>query len=165
MYIVLVSSTGRKGPLAQGIEAQILGLYMAHFLGLVSLIVCVRACLCVWDLRACAYGDCVFVQRFCVCTRCVRVHYGDYQTMFLCLYPLRESLEVIQILNDPLVLALSVVQECCLLRHVDSRAKAPRGLDFAPHRHACESSICPRFLARIRGPLRSSLFAGPFFAA
>ena len=163
MYIVLVSSTGRKGPLAQGIEAQILGLYMAHFLGLVSLIVCVRVC--VWDLRACAYGVCVFVQRFCVCTRCVRVHYGDYQTMFLCLYPLRESLEVIQILSDLLVLALSVVQECCLLRHVDSRAKAPRGLDFAPHRHACESSICPRFLARIRGPLRSSLFAGPFFAA
>ena len=105
---------------------------------------------------------CVFLQRFCVCTRCVRVHYGDYQTMFLCLYPLRESLEVIQILSDLLVLALSVVQECCLLRHVDSRAKAPRGLDFAPHRHACESSICPRFLARIRGPLRSSLFAGPF---
>ena len=165
MYIVLVSSTGRKGPLAQGIEAQILGLYMAHFLGLVSLIVCV----CV---RVCVYGICVLVRtgfvclcKDSVCTRCVRVHYGDYPTMFLCLYPLRESLEVIQILSDLLVLALSVVQECCLLRHVDSRAKAPRGLDFAPHRHACESSICPRFLARIRGPLRSSLFAGPFFAA
>ena len=108
MYIVLVSSTGRKGPLAQRIKAQILGLYMAHFFGLVSLIVCVR----VWDLRACAYGVCVFVQRFCVCTRCVRVHYGDYHTQFLCLYPLRESLEVIQILNDLLVLALSEVQEC-----------------------------------------------------
>ena len=163
MYIVLVSSTGRKGPLAQGIEAQILGLYMAHFLGLVSLIVRVRVCV---------YGICVLVRTgfvcLCkdfVCTRCVRVNYGDYQTMFLCLYPLRESLEVIQILSDLLVLALSVVQECCLLRHVDSRAKAPSGLDFAPHRHACVSSICPRFLARIRGPLRSSLFAGPFFAA
>ena len=148
MYIVLVSSTGRKGPLAQGIEAQMLGLYMAHFLGLVSLIVCVCvfvcmgfACLCVRGLCACAKILCVYE----VCTGA----YGDYQTMFLCLYPL----------------ALSVVQECCLLRHVDSRAKAPRGLDFAPHRQACESSICPRFLARIRGPLRNSLFAGPFFAA
>ena len=85
------------------------------------------------------------------------MHYGDYQTMFLCSYPLRESPEVIQILSDLLVLVLSVVQECCLLRHVDSREKAPHGLDFAPHRHARE--------ARIRGPLRNSLFAGSFFAA
>ena len=58
MYIVLVSSTGRKGPLAQGIEAQILGLYMAHFLGLVSLIVCVRVCV---------YGICVLVRTGFVC--------------------------------------------------------------------------------------------------
>ena len=60
MYIVLVRSTGRKGPLAQGIEAQILGLYMAHFLGLVSLIVCV----CV---RVCVYGICVLVRTGFVC--------------------------------------------------------------------------------------------------
>ena len=82
MYIVLVSSTGRKGPLAQGIEAQILGLYMAHSLGLVSLIVCVRVCV---------YGICVLVRTgfVCLCKDfvCVRgvyirVHYGDYQTMF-----------------------------------------------------------------------------------
>ena len=165
MYIVLVSSTGRKGPLAQGIEAQILGLYMAHALGLLSLFVCVCVFVCMGFACLCVRGLCVCAKILCVCTRCVRVHYGDYQTMFLCLYPLRESLEVIQILSDLLVLALSVVQECCLLRHVDSRAKAPRGLDFAPHRHACESSICPRCLARIRGPLRSSLFAGPFFTA
>ena len=58
MYIVLVSSTGRKGPLAQRIEAQILGLYMAHFLGLVSLIVCVRVCV---------YGICVLVRTGFVC--------------------------------------------------------------------------------------------------
>ena len=58
MYIVLVSSTGWKGPLAQGIEAQILGLYMAHFLGLVSLIVCVRVCV---------YGICVLVRTGFVC--------------------------------------------------------------------------------------------------
>ena len=164
MYIVLVSSTGRKGASGPRDRSPDSGPLHGPLFG-PRQFNCVCACLCVWDLRACAYGVCVFVQRFCVYTRCVRVHYGDYQTMFLCLYPLRESLEVIQILSDLLVLALSVVQECCLLRHVDSRAKAPRGLDFAPHRHACESSICPRFLARIRGPLRSSLFAGPFFAA
>ena len=58
MYIVLVSSTGRRGPLATGIEAQILGLYMAHFLGLVNLIVCVR----VW-----VYGICVLVRTGFVC--------------------------------------------------------------------------------------------------
>ena len=103
------------------------------------------ACLCVWDLRACAYGVCVFVHGFCVRTKFVCVHYGDYQTMFLCLCPLREYLEVIQILSDLLVLALSVVQECCLLRHVDSRAKAPRGLDFAHRRHACDSPTSPIF--------------------
>ena len=60
MYIVLVSSTVRKGPLAQGIEAQILGLYMTHFFGLVSLIVCV----CV---RVCVYGICVLVRTGFVC--------------------------------------------------------------------------------------------------
>ena len=58
MYIVLVSRTGRKGPLAQRIEAQILGLYMAHFLGLVSLIVCVRVCV---------YGICVLLRTESVC--------------------------------------------------------------------------------------------------
>ena len=58
MYIVLVSSTGRKGPLAQRIKAQILGLYMAHFFGLVSLIVCVRVCV---------YGICVLVRTGFVC--------------------------------------------------------------------------------------------------
>ena len=55
---------------------------------------------------------------------CVCVHYGDYTTMFLSLCLLRESLEVIQTLSDLLVLALPVVQECCLLRLVDIRAKA-----------------------------------------
>ena len=65
MYIVLVSSTGRKGPLAQGIEAQILGLYMAHFLGLVSLIVCVRVCV---------YGICVLVRTGFVCVRILCVY-------------------------------------------------------------------------------------------
>ena len=58
MYIVLVNSTGRKGSLAQGIEAQILGLYMAQFLGLGSLILCVRVCV---------YGICVLVRTGFVC--------------------------------------------------------------------------------------------------
>ena len=78
----------------------------------------------------------MFVHGFCVRTKFVCVHYGDYQTMFLCLCPLRESLEVIQILSDLLVLALFVVQECCLLRLVDSRvemrANAPRVPDCWP---------------------------------
>ena len=136
MYIVLVSSTGRRGPLATGIEAQILGLHMAHALGLLNLFVCVFACLRVWDLRACAYGGCVFVHGFCVRPNFVCVHYGDYQTIFLCSCPLRESLEVIQILNVLLVLALFVAQECCLLRlvgsRVEMRAEAPRVPDFWP---------------------------------
>ena len=84
MYIVLVSSTGRKGPLAQGIEAQILGLYMAHFLGLVSLIVCVRVCV---------YGICVLVRtgvawlcRDSVCVRGVYVCIMGITKQCVCVY-------------------------------------------------------------------------------
>ena len=151
MYIVLVSSTGRRGPLATGIEAQILGLYMAHALGLLSLFVCLCVFVCMGFACLCVRGLCVCAWILCAYKVCMCALYGDYQAMFLCLCPLRESLEVIQILSDLLVLALFVVQECCLLRLVDSRAKAPRGLDFAPRRHACESLTCPRVLAQVWG--------------
>ena len=73
MYIILVSSTGRKGPLAQGIEAQILGLYMAHFLGLVSLIVCVRVCV---------YGICVLVRTGFVC---LCMDFVCVQNLYVCI--------------------------------------------------------------------------------
>ena len=73
MYIVLVSSTGRKGSLAQEIEAQILGLYMAHFLGLVSLIVCVRVCV---------YGICVLVRTGVVC---LCMDFVCVQSLYVCI--------------------------------------------------------------------------------
>ena len=89
MYIVLVSSTGRKGPLAQRIEAQILGLYMAHFLGLVSLIVCVCVFVCMGFACLCVRGLCVRAKILCVYEVCTCALWGLPNNVFVFISPAR----------------------------------------------------------------------------
>ena len=89
MYIVLVSSTGRRGPLATGIEAQILGLYMAHVLGLVSLFVYVCVFVCMGFACLCVRSLCVCVRTFCVYEVCMFALWGLHNNVFVFVSPAR----------------------------------------------------------------------------
>jgi len=73
--------------LATGIEAQILGLYMARFLGLVSLFVCVCVFGCIGF--ACVRSLCVCVRTFCVYEVCMCALWGLHNNVFVFVSPAR----------------------------------------------------------------------------